>query len=395
MSAPILQSLLNDHYATAIAPKDAEIAALKAEIDRLKGVPATTPAHATTPAPVPQPAHAADPALIVKGNLIQRGGKRFVFKGWCQYALDQSWQDPCNGYYRHLDAILAKMGALDGNAQRLSFWSLFYKDGTLGGKAAQIARLVELCERAAKRGVYTLLCDHTSTGDNDATLAAARVTGHPMFTDLWTAISAKPEAAPYVMFEPWNEPGIPTEAGWVNHYTQTIRHLRAIGYKGIVYVDTRGWGWDFKTHVNAGSVDKLLAVDSQLVFCTHRYPKDLVDPTTYERDKAKHDETVMRFVGRYPMLVTEYGPNIDMGDPYGADHKDHPLWFSGILDAAVKEHIPAGLNGVFVWKWYWSTNRLTLDEWWRPEGHPNAVAWGPNGLLAEKHFYAPLKGINA
>lgn len=339
---------------------------------------------------VPARAASTDPLIRRSGNLLKRGDERFIAVGINQYILNREWQEPCEAFFVHRAAIYDRFVELGFNAQRIGFWAKSYAepDGFLS-KSVQRERIRRICVEAAERGIYSLICLWDTVGQNtEADLARSREHGFPMFEDLMKMPGIGDN--PYVMFNPWCEPGIVAHDIWYRHFELTIRSLRSMGYKGVIFIDTPTWSWTFREVQVSGHVDRLLALDENICFANHRYPQgDLEKGYEYLGDaRRKHVEEVLQYVGKYPILGSEYGWHAFLDGPGGAS-QNHPLWISQLLDHFVDVDIPAGLNGVLLWKWNWMPDGLTIPENYTREG---MLTLSQYGNIANNHLWSRLKG---
>jgi hypothetical protein len=327
-----------------------------------------------------------DPLIRRSGNLLMRGNERFVLSGVGQYVLNSEWQAPCEAFYIHRAAINSKFNDLGINVQRLGFWASAYaKPNNFLEQAQQRKRIVDLCVEASARGIYTIIGLWDTLGQKtEAELARSREVGLPVLADLWRSpVIAK---NPYVMFEPWNEPGMVDMEVWLKHFEATIGSLRQMGYGGVIFVNTPSWSWSFKEPHQAGVIDKLLALDGNICFVNHRYPQgDATKNYEYVGDaRNKHVDEVLQFVRRYPIIGTEYGWHAHLEGV----SQNHPVWMRQLLDHLVKVDIPAGLNGVILWKWKWIPDGLTLDENYTREG---MLTLSEYGHIANDHLWSRLR----
>jgi hypothetical protein len=330
-----------------------------------------------------------DPTIRRSGNLLKRGGERFILSGVSQYILNREWQQPCEAYYVHRAAIYSKFVELGINAQRIGFWARSFAepDGFLS-QSIQRERIRNICSDAAKRGIYSIICLWDTLGQtSEADLAKSREVALPVLADLWRTPGIGDN--PYVMLDPWNEPGIVANDIWYRHFTITIRALRAMGYKGVIFIDTPSWSWSFRRIESSGHADRLLALDDNICFGNHRYPQgDVTKGYEYVGDaRRQHVEEVLQYVGKYPILGIEYGWHAHLNGPDGAS-QNHPVWMSQLLDHFVDIDIPAGLNGALLWKWNWIPDGLTVPENYSEEG---MLTLSEYGQLANKHLWSRLK----
>lgn len=338
---------------------------------------------------IAQPPHAAAQAGIAKlvrlrrdGNTLWRGDRRFVFRGVGQYALNKDWQAPCEAYYANRKSILDRYVELGINTQRLGLWAGWYinNDGFFT-RDEQRWRLAHLCLEASERGIYTIIGLWDTLGKHDeAELQECRSVGFPLLQDLLATAGIGDN--PFVMFEPWNEPGMVTGDVWRRHYALTIEHLRGQGYDGLIFVNTPWWSWEFAAALDRGDIDFVLGLDREVCFCNHRYPQgDLLQFHQYlGLQREQHEVEVMRYVGEFPIMGSEYG--------WHAHHEgvsqNHPVWMTQLLDSFVTEDIPSGFNGACLWKWKWSTDSMTPPEDYSEVG---VTTLNDYGKIARERFW--------
>jgi hypothetical protein len=285
----------------------------------------------------------SDPrSLVVDGNLLKLDGRRWIARGTNVYVQEDGDRATVDGIWRNREAMYDRMVSLGINAVRLSYWT-----------SVDPARVRDHVASATARGLHVLLCPHDVTGRTGADLLGMIDAGRRTTTVLYGTPGIGDN--PLVYFEPWNEPGPGPWPEWRAFMEASVSHLRGLGYRRPIVVDTPGWSWTFSPE----DADRMIAFDAallggkaQVVFANHRYPRPHQPAdVSYDREhRAEHDETVLRHVGTYPILATEHGWNVD--DP----PQDCERWLRELLRHLVASAIPAGHNGVFAWMWCWDPN---------------------------------------
>jgi hypothetical protein len=336
-----------------------------------------------SPLALPIPAYGEDLALslrrvapeplVVDGNLLKLGGRRFVASGSNVWVQEDGWKEAVDGLWRHRESMYDRMASLGLNAVRLNFRA-----------SVDPARVQDHVLSATARGLRTFLCLHDTTGRTGPALLEKRDTGLRTLA----ALHALPGVGdnPLVYLEPWNEPGPGSSAEWRALMEPTVRRLRGLGYRRPLVLDTPSWSWSF----SPSDADTLMALDSallgrpaQLVFANHRYPRPRAGArTSYDADdRATHDADVLRHAARYPILATEHGWNVD--DP----PQDCERWLRELLRHLLRNAIPLGHNGVLGWMWFWDPNGQTAGY-----ADPAALtALSAYGRLWDEEYYGPLR----
>lgn len=312
-------------------------------------------------------------SLVVDGNLLKVGGKRWVARGSNVWVQEDGGRAAVDGIWRNREAMYDRMVSLGLNAVRLNYRA-----------SVDPARVRDHVASATSRGLHVLLCLHDVTGRTGGELLGKLDAGRRTMTALY----ARPGVGdnPLVTFEPWNEPGPVPWPEWRAFMEASVAHLRGLGYRRPIVVDTPGWSWTFSPE----DADRMIAFDAsllggtaQVVFANHRYPrpKEPADVSYDRAHRAEHEAGVLRHVAAYPILATEHGWNVD--DP----PQDSERWLRELLRHLVTSAIPAGHNGVFAWTWSWDPNGQV-------EGSADARAISTSsayGRLWEDEYYRKMR----
>jgi hypothetical protein len=309
----------------------------------------------------------------VDGNLLRLGGKRWIARGTNVYVQEDGDRAAVDGIWRNREAMYDRMVSLGINPVRLNYWT-----------SVDPSRVLDHVASAASRGLHVLLCLHDVTGRTGPDLLGTIDAGRRAMTALYETPGIGDN--PLVYFEPWNEPGPGPWPEWRTFMEASVSHLRGLGYRRLVVVDTPSWSWTFSPE----EADRMLAFDAsllggkaQVVFANHRYPRPK-EPSdvSYERaHRAEHDAGVLRHVGLYPILATEHGWNVD--DP----PQDCERWLRELLRHLTRTAIPAGHNGVFAWMWSWDPNGQVMG--FEDERAVSTLSW--YGELWEDEYYGKLR----
>jgi hypothetical protein len=330
---------------------------------------------ATVPTPSPDSAPETPEGLHVGGiELRTAAGERLVMVGASAYLLPfyTSAEDPSrpapllaevtDRAFANRRQMFDQMRRAGVNTVRIPLGSVVFETDpySLGGTARHLDRIEAVVDDATEAGLYVVL------GWWDALqLEGEFADRFDQPFDMMRQVVGRLGERPMVMYEPHNEPNGVSWDEWQEAMETTVRFWRAeLGYQGVLVIGTPEWSHVF----DAGRAETLMELDAginglgspNLLFTHHRYSRGRED---FAADRADFEENAGRWVGEYPIIVTETGAYSEgKGEAYA------PEWFRGFLDHLVSESVPAGLNGVIVWNWNWGrpldrggSSVLTLD----------------------------------
>lgn len=311
--------------------------------------------------------------------MLETGGHRVVLRGVVEYVLpfydeapgksDPSLASFTDADFRERDQIFKAMVQDGINSIRIPLGLTDYNNETyhIGGKTGYLKRLRETVKSADHYGLRVILSWWDSLGWGPSIGEFYR-RSFPMMQSVVEAIGNNPS----VLYEPDNEPNGIDWGVWTRVMAATVKEWRSVfGYRGPLILDTINYSWSFsptraKYLQNLDS--SLLDSPSQLVFANHRYP----DGDTCFCGLSKQDwmSGVGRWVGRYPILGTEYGVYVDGFRPNNG-------WIEQFSSFIFRSEIPKGLNGgvFFLWSWV-DPNSLTLTNHLTPTPYGRIIFGG-------------------
>ncbi|GAA2720462.1 cellulase family glycosylhydrolase [Cellulomonas aerilata] len=296
----------------------------------------------------------ADP-LVVDGNLVTKGGERWVAKGATLYVWpysDDYADAEGDEQYEARATIFDRMEALGMNAVRIPVSPRSDVHDRHGGLDGYTTKLATLAADANARGLTVSFCNWESLfagEDWPADWEEHQV----VMDDLMDKVGA---ANPGVIWEPFNEPNDVSTAEWRDTTEAVIRHYRGtLGYEGVLQIDTPGWSWE----VPMKEIRQLIALDatltgtdeSNLVVANHRYGNDDTDFS------ASSTDPVFANMDEIPIVGTEHG--FHNGPQGGTDS-----WMSDYLSYLGEDAVADGHGGAYVFAWHWADdNRVTEDDY--------------------------------
>lgn len=285
-------------------------------------------------------------------HLIDTGGKVVKIGGFTSYGMPiyQEGSNYNTNYATEVFAVrntwLANLKAEGYNLHRLSVAGSYWNQlPHLGITQTQyIDRIEAYVNSAIAIGMRTMI------GDWSALVGLGGSAWKTRWAELkpfWTALVTRlGKDNPWVIYEPHNEPntndgGSMTNAEWLAAMKGTLDHWRtALGYKGILAIDTPSWSWTFPK----GEVDALLAYDAALlgaphacVIANHIYSNG---KPAWSQDQGWWEADIYaRVLEGYPVLGTEYGIFNGGWHLYNMDYQQQ-------FFAALREkYIPGGMIG--------------------------------------------------
>jgi hypothetical protein len=325
-------------------------------------LPSTTVKQTTTTTTTIAPHHHAVkllPALRVVGNTLeQSSGKRFVMKGVIVYAmpfyLTNGGADPglasvTETAYQDRWAMFARIKSLGFNTVKIPLQSTVYAGDAYGldGMGAYLARLRAVVNAATTEGLYVVLCWTDSLTEGYSVLTQYS-TPFPMMK----AVEAIFANNPGVIYEPYNEPHEISWDQWIVISEKMLLYWRGgIGYHGVLIADTQYWDWNFDpVYVTALlRYDKALLGSPNLLIANHRYPNG--NSCFCGSERATWDSLIGQYIGKFPLIGTEYGIDDEIGPPELA-------WGQGLLTYLEDQAIPAGFNGAIMFVWNWEPDAI-------------------------------------
>lgn len=322
-----------------------------------------------------------DRQLVVRGNLLFDGSKRWIASGANDYVLPFYDDGPGKP-----DADLAAFTTADFK-NRAQIFHAMRRDGInvvrvpvgLSGfrgrlyglsRQSYVHRLQLVATAARRAGLRVLVCWFDSAGMGSALPRDYRQ-DFPFMRSVVQALRRDP----WVFYEPDNEPNGIATAAWRRVMSATVREWRGVlGYRGPLVLDTPGYSWTFPRravsslqHLDAS----LLGGPSQLVFANHRYPDGAA--CFCGATKKAWLTTVGRWVSRYPILGTEYGAYVKGFPP-------NDRWLAEMVSYLRRRAVPKGDNGMiaFVWSWV-DPSSLT---------RPNHVTLNASGRVVRRGYWS-------
>ena len=302
--------------------------------------------------------------LQVRGNLIERGGVRFLARGAVDYVLpfysgagggaDLTLKSATEANYADRAAAFRTMRSDGVNLVRIPLGLPGWTSDIygLGGQKAYLRRLVSVVRAAESAGLVVDLCWFDSLGWG-SDLPDRYRRAWPMERAVIEAVGRDPD----VVYEPFNEPNGLSWGQWSQVIQGTLTEWRRVfGYRGVLILDTIDYSWTFSASA-ASQVQKfdarLLGSAPQVVFANHRYPNGA--SCFCGRQVSNFQQTIGQWVGRYPLIGGEYGV-------YVAGFVPNPDWMAQFLPT-IRRLDSNGLNGaiLFVWRWV-DANSLTKAE---------------------------------
>lgn len=299
---------------------------------------------------------------VVDGNLVDADGARAVLRGATLYAfpfyLADGWVDwpvmvESRRVVEHLEAILDRMAEFDLDTIRVPLGTEAWSKHVYSLTSSEwLDRLERIVDEAADRDINVLI-----TWWDSAIWASEWPDRYEESFPFMRRVHERVGSRPNVMFEPMNEPrGIGWDA-WEDATSETVRFFREdLGYDGILVLDTIDWSWAFEPE----RADALMALDAELLgeesnvaFAIHRYANNEECFCGAEMDEW--ERTVGRYVGEYPILVTEVG-NVNEG------LGPHPQWVDEFVTHLVEHDVDQGLDGIIAFLWRWQDEN-TMTDW--------------------------------
>lgn len=322
--------------------------------------------------------------LQLDGTLLKSGNERFVLAGTSAYFLpfypgadgrsDAALAETTERSYVNRQVILERMADSGVNTLRVPVSQASYGNDVydLGGRSGYLRRLRELVSVASEKHIRVIIGWWDSHSDGAHWLTNFRK-AFPMMHDVRKALRPWPE----VMFEPFNEPHDITWEQWEPVMSDVITFWRKqLDYQGVLVLDTKDYSWAFDPDV----AQRMLRLDGTLragkpavLFANHRYANN--QRCFCGQEQRSWDEEVGQYVGRFPLVGTEYGrwagPSFTPQPQWNADFARH------LSDIA----IPGGLNGYlsFVWDWV-DQNSMT---------QPGGERLNAYGDLVQKEIFRP------
>ncbi|MGO9560366.1 MAG: glycoside hydrolase family 5 protein [Acidimicrobiales bacterium] len=302
------------------------------------------------------------PALKVAGSTLElTSGQRLVMRGVVVYAVPfyetRGAPDPeLAAVTRAADgdpqAMFARIKALGFNTVKIPISTAVYSNDPYapGGAAGYLARLQAIVDTATAQGLFVDLSWWDALAERHSV-----ITEYSSQFPMMNAVADTFRNNPNVIYEPLNEPNGITLEQWLVTSERVIEYWRAtIGYRGVLIADTRNWSWSFNpTYVTALiRYDKALLGQPELLIANNRFPNG--NPCFCETERAVWDSLVGQYIGRFPLVGTQYGIADSVGKPelrWGQD-------FAAYLKSYA---IPSGFNGAlaFVWNWV-GPNTMTV-----------------------------------
>lgn len=325
-------------------------------------LPSTTVPTTTSTSTIPPKRHHVSllPALKIVGNTLeQASGRRFVMRGVLIYAmpfyLDEGQPDgglasATETAYTQRWSMFARIKSLGFNTVKIPVSSMVYSGDTYGldGEGAYLARLKAIVNAATTEGLYVVL------NWWDSLFEGASVVSE--YSDPFPMMKAVEETFadnPGVIYEPYNEPREITWAQSIVVSEKMLQYWRAdIGYRGVLIADTQYWSWNFDPDYARAllNYDGALLGTPNLLIANHRYPNGNVCFCGAER--ATWDSLIGQYIGKFPLIGSEYGINDEIGPPELA-------WGQGFLTYLEDEAIPEGFNGAMMFVWNWAPSAIT------------------------------------
>lgn len=149
-------------------------------------------------------------------------------------------------------AICATIKRWGGNHIRLRVLADEYVHLRYMGTKGTYLRWVKDWVQAAKAaGLYTYISwwdprDSQSGQNSRAHWATKYSFAFPMMTDVYRSLKLPGGGDdPWVFYEPFNEPNNVTAAQWLVAMQATVKHWRALGFQGVLVIDTTNFSHDF------------------------------------------------------------------------------------------------------------------------------------------------------
>ncbi|MGH9073642.1 MAG: cellulase family glycosylhydrolase [Acidimicrobiales bacterium] len=306
------------------------------------------------------------------GHVLERSnGQRFVMKGVTVYMLPFYVRDGSippelaavtTPEYRDRSRVFSTIRSDGANAVRIPLSSAFYRwvAGAPGGQKGYLRHLRAVVEAAIHQHLVVDLTWWDSLGAGRQLPELYR-----QWLPMMGTVERMLAKVPGVVYEPFNEPHDIGWASWEQVSAGELRYWRQrLGYRGPLLLDTIDYSWSFDPRVATDllRLDKHLNGSADVLFANHRYAN--ASTCFCGAERREWQGGVGTYVGRFPILGTEYGNFDHQGPP-------QPRWDRQFLTYLSQHAIPHGLNGAmfFVWRWI-DPNSMTTA------GTARLTSWG-------------------
>jgi hypothetical protein len=302
------------------------------------------------------------PALKVAGSTLQLSSdKRLVMRGVVVYAVPfyetRGAPDPELAAVTRAaggdpQAMFARVKALGFNTVKIPLSTEVYANDPYapGGAEGYLARLQAIVDAATSQGLFVDLSWWDALAERHSV-----TTEYSKQFPMMKAVAATFANNPDVVYEPLVEPNGITLEQWLVTSERMLEYWRGtIGYRGIIIADTRNWSWSF----NPSYVKALIQYDGallgrpELLIANNRFPNG--NPCFCETERAVWDSLVGQYIGKFPLVGTQYGISDGVG-------KAELKWGQDFAAYLKSYAIPSGFNGAlaFVWNWV-GPNTMTV-----------------------------------